>query len=80
MGEAWIIDAVRTPRGRGKREGGALSSVHLQELFAQSLNALRDRTGLDPAARVHVINACVTQPTIATWTSADSCAVQLRGP
>ncbi len=50
MGEAWIIDAVRTPRGRGKREVGALSSVHPQELFAQPLNALRDRTGLDPAA------------------------------
>ena len=61
MGEAWIIDAVRTPRGRGKREVGALSSVHPQELFAQPLNALRDRTGLDPADVEDVIAGCVTQ-------------------
>lgn len=61
MGEAWIIDAVRTPRGRGKREVGALSSVHPQELFAQTLNALRDRTGLTPADVEDVVAGCVTQ-------------------
>ena len=61
MGEAWIIDAVRTPRGRGKREVGALSSVHPQELFAQTLNALRDRTGLAPADVEDVVAGCVTQ-------------------
>ena len=27
MGEAWIIDAVRTPRGRGKKDVGALSGI-----------------------------------------------------
>ena len=61
MGEAWIIDAVRTPRGRGKAEVGALSSVHPQELFAQALNALRDRTGLDPSEVEDVIVGCVSQ-------------------
>ena len=42
MGEAWIVDAVRTPRGRGKADTGALSGVHPQELLAQTLNALAD--------------------------------------
>ena len=28
MGEAWIIDAVRTPRGKGKKDTGALSGIH----------------------------------------------------
>ena len=45
MSEAWIIDAVRTPRGRGKRDKGALSGVHPQELFAQTLNQLAGRSG-----------------------------------
>ena len=41
MGEARIIDAVRTPRGRGKKEG-ALAGIHPQELMAQVLNAIDD--------------------------------------
>ena len=61
MGDAWIIDAVRTPRGRGKAEVGALSSVHPQELFAQALNALKDRTGLDPTEVEDVVVGCVSQ-------------------
>lgn len=48
MGEAWIVDGVRSPRGRGK-ETGALHPVHPQELLGQVLNALRDRVGFDPA-------------------------------
>ncbi|MFN2537855.1 MAG: acetyl-CoA C-acyltransferase, partial [Mycobacteriales bacterium] len=48
MSEAWIIDAVRTPRGKGK-PGGGLHDVHPQELVAQLLHALADRTGIDPA-------------------------------
>ncbi len=47
MREAWIIDGVRTPRGRGKATG-ALHGIHPQELLAQVLNALADRTGIDP--------------------------------
>src|SRR5260370_16623265 len=43
MSEAWIIDCVRTPRGRGKKDAGALSGVHPQEIFAQALNALVKR-------------------------------------
>lgn len=45
--DAWIVDAVRTPRGRG-RQDGALHGVHPQALFAQCLQALAARTGFDP--------------------------------
>lgn len=39
MGEAWIVDAVRTPRGRGKKDTGALSGIHPQELLSGCLIA-----------------------------------------
>ncbi len=60
IGEAWIIDAVRTPRGRGKRETGALSGIHPQELMAQTLNALRDRNGFETTDVEDVVVGCVT--------------------
>jgi acetyl-CoA C-acetyltransferase len=47
MTDAWILDAVRTPRGRG-RPGGGLHGLHPQELFAQCLQALIARGGFDP--------------------------------
>ena len=40
MRDVFILDAVRTPRGRGKAGKGALSGVHPQELLAQALNHL----------------------------------------
>ena len=61
MSEAWIIDAIRTPRGRGKKDTGALSGIHPQELMGQSLNALVGRTGIDPREVEDVIVGCVTQ-------------------
>jgi len=48
MGEAWIIDGVRSPRGRGK-PNGSLHHIHPQELFAQVLNELQARVGFAPA-------------------------------
>ncbi|WP_413642999.1 acetyl-CoA C-acetyltransferase [Mycobacterium sp. RTGN5] len=48
MRDALILDAVRTPRGRG-RAGGALHGVHPQDLLAQCLTAAADRVGFDPA-------------------------------
>jgi acetyl-CoA C-acetyltransferase len=45
--EAWIVDAVRTPRGKG-RPDGALHGVHPQELLAQCLRAVAARVGFDP--------------------------------
>jgi acetyl-CoA C-acetyltransferase len=47
--EAWIIDAVRSPRGIGKPGKGALSHLHPQRVLAQVLNALQERVGFDPA-------------------------------
>jgi acetyl-CoA C-acetyltransferase len=61
MREAWIIDAVRTPRGRGKKDKGALSGIHPQELFAQTLVELATRTGVECADVEDVVVGCVTQ-------------------
>ncbi len=47
MAEAYIIDAVRTPRGIGKPGKGALSHLHPQHLAATVLKALKDRNNLD---------------------------------
>ena len=55
--EAWIIDAVRSPRGKGK-ETGALHNVHPQRILAQVLNALRDRNGLDTSLVDDVVMGC----------------------
>ena len=46
--EAWIIDAVRSPRGRGKKDKGALSQIHPQRIMAQVLKGLEKRVGFDP--------------------------------
>lgn len=45
MAEAYIVDAMRTPRGLGKRGKGGLAHLHPQDLGATVLRALRDRTG-----------------------------------
>lgn len=47
MAEAYIIDAVRTPRGIGKPGKGALSHLHPQHLAATVLKAIKDRNNLD---------------------------------
>ncbi|MFA5566411.1 MAG: acetyl-CoA C-acetyltransferase [Acidimicrobiia bacterium] len=47
MSEAWIIDAVRTPRGIGKVGKGALADVHPQELGSTVLRAIAERNGLN---------------------------------
>ncbi len=60
MSDAVIIDAVRTPLGRG-RPGGALAGVHPADLLAHPLAALVERTGLDPAVIDDVIAGCVSQ-------------------
>ena len=59
MTDAYIYDAVRTPRGRGKADGG-LHEVTSLALSAGVLGALAERTGLDPATVEDVIWGCVT--------------------
>jgi acetyl-CoA C-acetyltransferase len=46
MREAWIIDAVRTPRGIGKVGKGALADIHPQQLARTVLKALAERNNL----------------------------------
>jgi acetyl-CoA acetyltransferase family protein len=63
---AVIVDAVRSPLGRGKassatKAGGTLSSLHPVELLAQLLRHLIDRSELDPALVEDVITGCVSQ-------------------
>ena len=60
MREAWIIDAVRSPRGRGKPGVGSLSHIHPQRCMAQVLNGLRDKVGFDPADIEDVVAGCGT--------------------
>jgi acetyl-CoA C-acetyltransferase len=49
MSEAYIIDAVRTPRGIGKVGKGALAHMHPQHLAATVLKALAERNALNTA-------------------------------
>ena len=57
MTEALIFDAVRTPRGKGKRSG-ALHGVRPVDLLA-TLRAVADRQTLDTSAVDDVIVGCV---------------------
>ncbi len=58
MRDAVIVEAVRTPVGR---RNGALSGVHPVDLSAHVLNALAQRTGVDPVVVDDVIWGCVGQ-------------------
>ena len=60
MTDAYIYDAVRRPRGKGRKDG-ALHEVTAVRLSAQVLNALKDRNGLDGHAVEDVIWGNVTQ-------------------
>ncbi len=58
MTDAFILDAVRTPRGRG-RPDGSLHPITPIQLAAQALAAVRDRNQLDTRAVDDVILGCV---------------------
>ena len=70
--EAWIIDGVRTPRGKGK-QNGALHHIHPQELLAQCLNAVVQRTGVPIRPRSRTSSpatpaaSATTAPTSPAW-------------
>ena len=55
MQDAYIIDAVRTPRGGGKWQKGALTQLHPQHLGATVLKALATRNAVDTATIDDVI-------------------------
>jgi acetyl-CoA C-acetyltransferase len=58
MPDAYIVAALRTAGGR---RGGRLREWHPADLGARVLEALVDRTGIDPTAIEDVIMGCVTQ-------------------
>ncbi|MFD9945173.1 thiolase family protein [Nonomuraea sp. NPDC059023] len=60
MRDAVIVQAVRTPIGKGK-PGGALAGVHPVELLAHTLRTLVERSGVDPALVDDVIGGTVDQ-------------------
>ncbi len=61
MTEAYIIDAVRTPRSIGKKGKGALSQMLPQHLASSVLRAIKDRNHLQPDSIDDVIWGCSTQ-------------------
>ena len=58
MAEAFIVEAVRTAGGR---RGGRLAGWHPADMAGAVLDAIVDRSGLDPAAVEDVIMGCVSQ-------------------
>lgn len=62
MRTAVIVDAVRTPMGRGKPGGGGqFESVHPVELLRHAITGLVERSDLDPGCVDDVIIGCVSQ-------------------
>ncbi|MEL6794779.1 MAG: acetyl-CoA C-acetyltransferase, partial [Pseudomonadota bacterium] len=59
MTEAYIFDAVRSPRGKGKKDG-SLHEVTAVRMAANVLNELKARNDLDEAQVEDVILGCVT--------------------
>lgn len=59
MADAYIFDAVRTPRGKGKKDG-ALHEITALSLATQVLENLRDRNGLDTRLVDDVVLGCVS--------------------
>lgn len=60
MAEAFIYDAVRTPRGRGKKDG-TLHEVPALRLLTTTFKAIRERNNLDTSYVEDAIIGCVTQ-------------------
>jgi acetyl-CoA C-acetyltransferase len=58
MADVFVYDAVRTPRGRGKKDG-SLHEVPAVRLGAKVLEAVRDRNGLDTGTVDDIVFGCV---------------------
>jgi acetyl-CoA acetyltransferase family protein len=59
--DAFIIDAVRTPVGRGHPDKGMLRDIHPADLLGRTYEGLIARSGIDPVAVDNVIAGCVYQ-------------------
>src|SRR5476651_2194054 len=64
MTDAFIIDAVRTPRARKK---GKYLGIHPADLLTYPLNALKNRTKIPVAQIEDVLTGCVTQTGEQGW-------------
>jgi acetyl-CoA C-acetyltransferase len=58
VGNAMIVEAVRTPIGK---RGGVLAGLHAAEILGCAQRGLLERSGLDPAEVDQVVGGCVTQ-------------------
>jgi acetyl-CoA acyltransferase len=61
MREVVIVEAVRTPLGRGNQKNGDLRDVHPLKLAAHVLREVVGRPGVDPALVDDVVMGCVSQ-------------------
>ncbi|MFP8875412.1 MAG: steroid 3-ketoacyl-CoA thiolase, partial [Myxococcota bacterium] len=61
MPEAVIVEALRTPIGRGKPVKGDLSGIHPAHLLAAVQQGVVEGAGVDPAEIEQVVGGCVTQ-------------------
>jgi acetyl-CoA C-acetyltransferase len=77
MSEAYIVEAVRTAGGK---RNGRLAGWHPADLGAAVLNAVVDRTGIDPAAVEDVILGCVTQGGEQAFAFARNCVLASNLP
>ena len=59
--EAVIVEAVRTPIGRGHAEKGYYRDTHPNELLGAVYRSVLERAGIDPAEVDDVVAGCVTQ-------------------
>ncbi len=78
MPEAWIIDALRSPRGRGKKDKGALSQIHPQRIMAPVLQGLEKRVGFDPGWVADVVLGGGSGKTGSVWPSACGTPAKLK--
>ncbi len=59
--EVVIVEAVRTPVGRGHEEKGYYKDLHPSNLLARTFSELVSRAGIDPAEVEDVVSGCVQQ-------------------
>ena len=59
--EVVIVEAVRTPVGRGLEEKGYYKDVHSSNLLARTFTEVNDRSGIEPSEVEDVVAGCVQQ-------------------
>jgi acetyl-CoA acetyltransferase family protein len=59
--EVVIVEAVRTPIGRGHEEKGYYKDIHASNLLAKAYAEVIERAGIDPAEVEDVVSGCVQQ-------------------